>query len=122
MAIHFNLFVIPFCIGMILLPVLLLWKYSKWLMKLQREDYKKIKGNIFSISTLKALKEVVQECLLHRRIFRINPLLGYMHMSLAFGWFLLIVVGKLETLYYTHDVANELYYPVFFRFFEQKTS
>jgi Fe-S oxidoreductase len=40
-------------------------------------------------------------------------------MSLAFGWFLLIVVGKLETLYYTHDVANEIYYPVFFRFFEQ---
>jgi Fe-S oxidoreductase len=39
-------------------------------------------------------------------------------MSLAFGWFLLIVVGKLETLFYTGKHANELYYPVFFRFFE----
>lgn len=120
MAIHFNWFVIPFCIGMILLPLLLIWRYSKWMLKLKKEDYEKIKTSIISVSSLKALKEVVMECLLHRRIFKVNPLLGYMHMSLAFGWFLLIVVGKLETLYYTHDLANEIYYPVFFRFFEQK--
>lgn len=120
MAIHFNWFVIPFCIGMILLPLLLIWRYSKWMLKLQKEDYEKIKSSIISVSSLRALKEVVMECLLHRKIFKVNPLLGYMHMSLAFGWFLLIVVGKLETLYYTHDLANEIYYPVFFRFFEQK--
>ncbi len=119
MSTPFNLFVIPFCIGIILLPLMLLWRYVKWFRRLEKDDYEKIKSNILSVSTLKAIKEVFMESLIHRRIFRINPLLGYMHMSLAFGWFLLIVVGKLETLYYTHDVANEIYYPVFFRFFEQ---
>ena len=44
--------------------------------------------------------EVVSESLLHRRIFRVNPLLGYMRMSLAFGWFLLIAVGWAETIAY----------------------
>ena len=43
---------------------------------------------------------VVSESLHHRRIFRVNPLLGYMHMSLAFGWFLLIAVGWAETIAY----------------------
>ena len=119
MAAPFNWFVIPFCAGMVILPVLLLWRYVRWIKRLQKEDHEKIKSKLFSISSLRALKEVFLECLIHRRIFKVNPLLGYMHMSLAFGWFLLIVIGKLETLYYTHDLANEIYYPVFFRFFEQ---
>ena len=41
---------------------------------------------------------MVRESLLHRRIFKVNPLLGYMHMSLAFGWFLLIVVGWIASV------------------------
>jgi len=118
MSAHFNLFVIPFCAGITILPLLLLWRYVKWFRQLTGEDHEKIRNKLLSIASLKAFKEVFMECLIHRRIFKVNPLLGYMHMSLAFGWFLLIVVGKFETLYYTHDVANEIYYPVFFRFFE----
>ena len=41
-----------------------------------------------------------------------------MHMSLAFGWFLLIVIGKFEATYFTGQLTNEFYYPIFFRFFE----
>lgn len=40
-----------------------------------------------------------------------------MHMSLAFGWFLLIVVGKIETMVFTHDGFNPPYLPVFFKYF-----
>jgi len=118
MSMHFSPFVIPFCAGMIILPVLLLTRYAKWMKNLDHEDINHIKRSFFSVQSLSALKEIFLECLIHRKVFKVNPVLGYMHMSLAFGWFLLIVFGKFETLFYTHDLANEIYYPVFFRFFE----
>lgn len=118
MSLLFNPFVIPFTAGILFLPLILLFRYSRWLKDLGIEDFRKIRDTLFSVKTLKALKEIFLECLIHRKVFRVNLLLGYMHMSLAFGWFLLIVVGKLETLSYTGDPVNEIYYPVFFRYFE----
>ncbi|MCX6239941.1 MAG: (Fe-S)-binding protein [Bacteroidia bacterium] len=116
---HFNLFVIPFMAGMITLTVLLVFLYIKWLSNFEAGDLKKIASNAFTLKTLYAIREVFMEGLIHRKVFKTNLLLGYMHMSLAFGWFMLIVIGKLETFFYTGKYANELYYPVFFRFFEQ---
>ena len=66
---------------------------------------------------LGAVGEVVCESLLHRRIFRVNPLLGYMHMSLAFGWFLLIAAGWIETMAYLGLRYVPLQGHVFFRYF-----
>ncbi len=40
-----------------------------------------------------------------------------MHMSLAFGWFLLIAVGNLESRVYQPAGMNPPYIPIFFRFF-----
>jgi Fe-S oxidoreductase len=116
---HFNLFVIPFSAGMIILTALLALRYFRWLSDLEVGDLKKIFANLFKVKTVYALHEVFMECLIHRKVLKKNLLLGYMHMSLAFGWFLLIVFGKFETFFYTGKHANELYYPVFFRFFEQ---
>ena len=116
---HFNLFVIPFTAGMVILGILLAFRYIRWLSNLESGNRYQMGINLFTIKTLFAIREVFMESLLHRKIFKTNPLLGYMHMSLAFGWFLLIVVGKLETFFYTGKFANEFYYPVFFRFFEQ---
>jgi len=115
---HYSLFVIPFTAGMAILTALLAFRYVKWLNNLEAGNLAKIGINFFSIKTLYAVHEVFMECLLHRKVFKNNRMLGYMHMSLAFGWFLLIVIGKLETFYYTGKFANEFYYPVFFRFFE----
>ena len=116
---HFNLFVIPFMAGMVILTALLAFRYIKWLSSLEAGNLKKIGMNFFTLRTPKALCEIFMESLIHRKVFKYNSLLGYMHMSLAFGWFLLIVFGKFETFFYTGNNANELYYPVFFRFFEQ---
>ena len=116
---HFNLFVIPFTAGMIILSILLAYRYILWLSNRETGDLKLIAKNLVSVKTLYALHEIFMESLIHRKVFKRNILLGYMHMSLAFGWFLLIVFGKFETLFYTGKEANELYYPVFFRFFEQ---
>lgn len=65
-----------------------------------RADKKRILFGLPTRRTLAAVWEVISESLLHRRIFKVNPLLGYMHMSLAFGWFLLIAVGWIETIAY----------------------
>jgi Fe-S oxidoreductase len=51
-------------------------------------------------------------------MFKVNPLLGYMHMSLAFGWLLLILGGNLETRIYSQNAINPPYYPIFFKFFD----
>ena len=116
---RFNLFVLPFTAGMIILVVLLTFRYIKWLGNLEAGNRHEIGENFFTRKTLHAFREVFMESLLHRKVFRHNLLLGYMHMSLAFGWFLLIVIGKLETFFYTGKFANEFYYPVFFRYFEK---
>ena len=71
----------------------------------------------FSLKTLKAGKEVFLESLVHHKIFRTNPFLGYMHMCFGLGWFLLIVVGKIESLVYHTSIFNPPYFAIFFRYF-----
>lgn len=94
-----------------------LYKWIKWYANLPASDRKLVGRNIFSSKSIKALGECFMECLVHRRIWKTNPMLGYMHMSLALGWFLLIVVGKFETSAYLHDPINPPHIHVFFRFF-----
>ncbi len=99
---------------------LLLWlpvTYARWLRKTSAAERKRLLAGVFSARTFEAAGEIFRECLLHLRIFRFNPRLGYMHMSLAFGWFLLIAVGKLETMLFTNDGFNPPYLPVFFKYF-----
>ena len=76
-----------------------------------------IAKRLFTYHTIGAVLEVISESLLHRRIFRRNIVLGYMHMSLAFGWFLLITVGWLETVAYLGAQWVPLQGHVFFKYF-----
>ena len=113
-----NWFAIPFMAGFLFLAGTLLYLYIRWLLRLTTHERTKIRRALFTGKSLSAAKEVFMESLLHRKIFRVNPVLGYMHMSLAFGWFLLIVAGKIETHVYTGRWMNPLYFPVFFRYLE----
>ena len=90
----FAPFCIPFMVGAAVMFIVLLWKWGLWLYRLPLADKKRILFGLPTRRTFSAIGEVVSESLLHRRIFRVNPLLGYMHMSLAFGWFLLIAVCR----------------------------
>ena len=96
----FAPFTIPFIVGGLFMFAVVALKWSLWIVRLPRVDRRLIRHNFFTRETLIAVWEVVRESLLHVRIFRVNPLLGFMHMSLAFGWFLLIVVGWIETTAY----------------------
>ncbi len=113
----FAPFTIPFIVGTIFLFVAVATKWILWIVRLPKVDKRLIAHNFFSLSTLVAIWEVVRESLLHAKIFRRNPLLGFMHMSLAFGWFLLIVVGWIETIVYLGFEMIPLQGHVFFKYF-----
>lgn len=110
-------FCIPFIVGATVMFAVIAIKYVTWLRRLPKSDLMLIAKGIATPRTLGAVWEVVRESLLHRRIFRVNPLLGYMHMSLAFGWFLLIVVGWIETVAYLGLRWVPLQGHVFFKYF-----
>lgn len=44
-----------------------------------------------------------------------------MHASIAFGWFMLIVIGHIEVFLYIPQRSGVLYYPLFFRYFVMET-
>ena len=113
----FANFCIPFIIGEVALLTTVLIKYFSWLRNLPKSDLKLIAKGIFTTRSIAAIWEVICESLLHRRIFRVNRLLGYMHMSLAFGWFLLIAVGAIETIAYLGLKWVPLHGHVFFKYF-----
>lgn len=113
----FAPFTIPFIVGVFFLFAVVAIKWTLWIVHLPRVDRRLIRHNFFTRDTLIAVWEVVRESLLHVRIFKVNPLLGFMHMSLAFGWFLLIVVGWIETTAYLGWGWVPLQGHVFFKYF-----
>lgn len=117
---NFHPFIIPFSAGAIILFAILIYKFVKWIHKLDRKQMYFVKRNFFSFKTVSAIIEVFREALLHRNIYKKNPLLGYMHMSLAFGWFLLIAVGKIESSFYAGTFFEEPWLAIFFKYFAKE--
>ena len=113
----FNIFVIPFFGGLIFLLVTLFIKYSRWIAYIDRSGRRKIGYGLFSLQIFPATWEVITESLLHIRMWKRNKVLGYMHMSFALGWFLLIVLGNIESRVYSGGHINPPYYPIFLKFF-----
>lgn len=114
---YYDHFVIPFLIGVAVLFSIVIYKYIRWIVLLPSSDKRLIRRGILSTKTFGAIGEVISESLLHRRIFRTNPMLGYMHMSLAFGWFLLIIVGWAETMIMLSGEIVPMHAHVFFKYF-----
>lgn len=117
MNFYYDHFIIPFVVGVAVLFSVVLYKYVRWISRLPKSDKLLIRKGIFSIKTISAIVEVISESLLHRRIFKVNPLLGYMHMSLAFGWFLLIVAGSFEAAAHLKGEIIPPHAHVFYKYF-----
>ncbi|MBP5395593.1 MAG: (Fe-S)-binding protein [Bacteroidales bacterium] len=118
MSSNFHPFVIPFCTGALLLFAILIGKFALWIQRLSANQKRHCLHRIVSWKTLAAIWECVRECLFHRNIFKRNFVLGYMHLSFALGWFMLIVVGKAEASCYSHTFWEEPWMAIFFRYFE----
>ena len=110
-------FCLPFILGASAMFAIVGVKWLLWLYRLPRADKLRILRGIPTGATFRAVSETIGESLLHRRIFRVDPLLGYMHMSLAFGWFLLIAVGWIETMAHLGFRPVPLQGHVFFKYF-----
>ncbi len=110
-------FIIPFAIGLTVVTLAFIYKIYLWQNEISLSSKTLMLKNIISQKTITAIAEIIQESLFHLRIFKTNMLLGWMHMSFAFGWFSLIVIGKLQTFYCTKHWINPPWEAVFHRFF-----
>lgn len=110
-------FIWPFTIGLLFISCFCNYHWNL-ICSLSHIDKSRIIHSIFTYKKyILAIKEVFMESLLHRKIFRKNPVLGYMHMSLAFGWFLLIAVGHIEACIHYKTLSVPAYKAIFMRYF-----
>ena len=116
-----DIFTWPFLLGTAYLLILVLIRFVRWFIGLSKFDKIRVWKGLRTRKTWISIKESFREGLLHRRIFLTNPVLGYMHMSLAFGWFLLIVIGHLEAMYTMKSIHFPVYYAIFYRYYFQST-
>lgn len=116
---NFHPFVLPFVLGTIALFAICAYKFVRWIRQFDKQQRLLIQKNIFSTKILPAVWEMFCECLLHLRISKKNLRLGYMHRSIAFGWFLLIVVGAIESRIF---ITRHFHFwcAIFFRFFHHQ--
>lgn len=114
----FHPFVIPFLAGMaFVLIVCALW-LLKVILEISAEDRKRFFVSLITPKTaIRNVRDIFFDCLLHVKLWKRNALLGYMHSSIAFGWFMLIVLGHVEVLLFVPRRINLFYYPIFFNYF-----
>jgi Fe-S oxidoreductase len=114
---QFDPFVIPFNIGLYFILIYVVVRSVIWFRDLSRPDKLRLQRGFFGRAFVQSLKEIFLESLIHRKILKTNLRLGYMHMSLAFGWFLLILFGTIEADIFGTKHLNAPYKAIFFRFF-----
>lgn len=118
----YSNFVIPFVVGICFMLIWLTVGLIRLLAKIPADDRRRFwKSLITPKIALKNIKDLFCDCLFHTKIWKRKPLLGYMHSSIAFGWFMLIVLGHIEVaLFVPKHLAwtdGGLFYPIFYRFF-----
>ncbi len=116
----FEVFLIlPFTLGLLILLGVLTVKYYQWFRALNPRNKLRLWRSLSSKQTFSSIAEMFRECLLHLRIFHQKRRLWYMHMSLAFGWFLLIVVGHAESVFSTGHIISSPWKSIFFDYFSR---
>ena len=128
----FHPFVLPFVLGMAFVLTYCFVGLIRIIGQLPKEDRKKFWRSLVTPKTAWAnIRDLFGDCLFHVKIWKRNPLLGYMHSAIAFGWFMIIVIGHvmLFTLKPLEGVEVEgfartftnFYYPIFFKYFAEET-
>ena len=117
----YDPFVLPFVFGMTFVLGYCLIALVKVLVQLTPADRRKFALSLITPTTIvKNIRDLFCDCLLHVKLWKRNPVLGYMHSSIAFGWFMIILIGHIETVLYIPERLHKLYYPIFFRYFMEE--
>ena len=114
----YDPFVLPFVFGMTFVLAYCLVALVKVLIQLKPSDRQKFFLSLITPATIvKNIRDLFCDCLFHVKLWKRNKVLGYMHSSIAFGWFMIILLGHVETVLYIPERLHKLYYPIFFRYF-----
>lgn len=114
----FNPFVLPFLFGMVFVITYCIIGAVRLFLQLDSQDRKEFLASLINPKILwKDIKDLFLNCLIHVKLWKRNKVLGYMHSSIAFGWFMLIVLGHVECFIYMPHRVRLFYYPIFFNFF-----
>lgn len=121
MSANFHPFILPFLLGTIALFVTIGIKFARWIKGLDKKQKQVVKHTFLTVRIFPAVwqmvKEMFKEVLFHVNITKHNWRLGYMHRSIALGWFLLIVVGFVESVFHFHGHGHPFWIGVFYRYF-----
>ena len=114
----FHPFVIPFLAGMGFVLAVCFIKAMKVIWQLERKDRGRfflslLKPNLIIKNTI----DIILDCLIHVKLWRRNRMLGFMHSSIAFGWFMIILLGHIEVMMWCPERLKTFYYPIFFDYF-----
>ncbi|MBQ8811308.1 MAG: (Fe-S)-binding protein [Bacteroidales bacterium] len=114
----YNNFILPFIFGMTFVLSWCLIGALRIILQLDKNARKTFFMSFINPKIMaKNIKDWFCDCLFHVKLWKRNRLLGYMHSSIAFGWFMLIVIGHVEVLLYTPERIHQVWYPIFFRYF-----
>lgn len=114
----YSNFVIPFMIGMLFVLTWCVVGAARVVLQLPSEDRKRFFLSLVNPKIMaKNIKDWFCDCLFHVKLWKRNKVLGYMHSSIAFGWFMIIVIGHIEVFLYTPERMHQVWYPIFFRYF-----
>ena len=114
----YSNFVIPFMIGMLFVLTWCVVGAARVILQLPSEDRKRFFLSLVNPKIMaKNIKDWFCDCLFHVKLWKRNKMLGYMHSSIAFGWFMIIVIGHIEVFLYTPERMHQVWYPIFFRYF-----
>ena len=128
----FHPFVLPFVLGMAFVLTYCLVGLVRVIAQLPKDDRKKFLRSLVTPKTAWAnIRDLFGDCLFHVKIWKRNPVLGYMHSAIAFGWFMIIVIGHIM-LFTLKPLQNldvqgfegmftNFYYPIFFKYFAEET-
>ncbi len=114
----YSNFVIPFMVGMLFVLSWCAVGAARVILQLPSEDRKRFFLSLINPKIMaKNVRDWFCDCLFHVKLWKRNKVLGYMHSSIAFGWFMLIVIGHIEVFLYTPERMHQIWYPIFFRYF-----
>ena len=128
----FHPFVLPFVLGMAFVLTYCVVGLLRVIGQLPKDDRKKFWRSLVTPKTAWAnIRDLVGDCLFHVKIWKRNPVLGYMHTAIAFGWFMIIVIGHMMLftlkplegieLQGVERTLPNFYYPIFFKYFAEET-
>ncbi len=114
----FHPFVLPFMFGMVFVLGYCIYGVFHIYFQLDHKERRQFLLSLITPATIwKNIRDIFLNCLIHVKLWKRNKVLGYMHSSIAFGWFMLIVLGHIECWVYMPHRVKFLYYPIFFNYF-----